>query len=142
MIAHKPGRRNSPFTNSPLLPEGQEIPHSLWLLKKKAGLLQSSSLLLDVCHKDHHVYAENDESKECPLCAVPRKTKTPRQLLVADVADRLRRMFKVKALAKEFRYPTRREDGDGDVWDGKDLKDTRVEVLGGLLLCFGLSSDG
>jgi hypothetical protein len=127
---------------TPLLPPECEIPHTLHMLKKKAGMVGSSSLLLDVCHADHHVYDETDERTKCPRCWLPRKTKTPHQLLVPDVADRLRRMFAVPELAKAFRYPKTREKGDGDVWDGKDLKDTCVEVEGGVLACLALSSDG
>ena len=50
-------------------------------------------------------------------------------MLVFDVAAHIKRIYEVPELAKAMRYPLDRDKGDGDVWDGKLLKEWTDEMI-------------
>ena len=63
-----------------------------------------------------------------------------RQMLVFDAAKTIQEMYQVPQLAHALKYPTYREPGDGDVWDGELLKEWSTEMRTNVLP-FAFSSD-
>ena len=51
------------------------------------------------------------------------RERVKRQIIVNDIAVTIREMFAVPQLAEAFEYASHRVPGDGDVWDGRVLRD-------------------
>lgn len=119
------------------------IPASMHTLRKKAGIGETTTRMLDICPwgQDCHVFDTDDFSSVCPVCERPRHSTVSRQLLVTSYTDRLVRMFAVPEIALAMQYPMLRVPGDGDCWDAEILRHTTMATRASTLF-FMNTTDG
>ena len=95
------------------------LPATKYKLKGMTALAPTCRLL-PVCPECDFVF-DRDQT-QCAPCGLPRP-RSKRQLLVNAVGARLKQMYGNKKLAQALAYATTRVPGDGDVWDGRVLRD-------------------
>jgi hypothetical protein len=109
---------------------GNKLPASVYQLKKITQCSPGTAKLLHVCARCDYVFV--GDATICEPCGLPPSTRVQRQLMVNDISVTLQEMFNVPSLAQAFEYACHRQPGNGDVWDGRVLRDV---PLGTCLPC-------
>ena len=102
----------------------KKLPATSYQLKRITECRAGHAKLLDVCPVCDFVF--DDGQPVCDPCGEPPRTRVKRQLLVNDVGARIRQMYLNPKLAEAFEYGATRKPGDGDVWDGKVMRDIPI----------------
>jgi hypothetical protein len=105
----------------------RRLPASAYQLKKITQCRSGHAKLLDVCPACDFVFDGGQPT--CAPCNLPPRTRVKRQLLINDVGARIRKMFSNPMLAEAFEYGANRRSGDGDVWDGRVMRDIPIGTL-------------
>jgi hypothetical protein len=98
-----------------------KLPATAYQLKLLTECSPGHAKLYPVCAQCDFVF--NHGQAQCLDCGLAPARNGKRQLLINDVAVRIRQMYANKNLAKALQYATTRATGDGDVWDGEMLRD-------------------
>jgi hypothetical protein len=99
----------------------KKLPATVYQLRRLTQCSPGNAKLFHVCPVCDFVYV--GDSPVCDPCGRPPRRRVPRQLIVNDIAVTMRQMFGVRQLAEAFEYAYHRVPGDGDVWDGRVLRD-------------------
>ena len=99
----------------------QPLPATVYQLKKVTECRPGNAKLMHVCPVCDFVF--DGDHAVCTPCGVPPRVRVKRQLLVNDVSVTIRQMFAVPKLAEALEYAFHRRPGDGDVWDGRIMRD-------------------
>ena len=97
------------------------LPASTYTLKKLSKCQPGHTQLIALC--PHCDFVFNKGQAVCDPCGLPPRKREKRKLMVHDVADSLKHMYGNVKLAEALGYAATRVPGDGDVWDGRVLKD-------------------
>ena len=99
----------------------EKLPATVYQLRRLTKCSPGNAKLFHVCPVCDFVFV--GDSPVCDPCGRPPRKRVPRQLIVNDIAVTIRQMFGVPQLAEAFEYAYHRVPGDGDVWDGRVLRD-------------------
>ena len=113
----------------------KKLPATVYQLRRLTKCSPGNAKLYHVCPVCDFVFV--GDSVVCDPCGRPPARRVKRQIIVNDIAVTIREMFAVPQLAEAFEYAAHRVPGDGDVWDGRVLRDVPAGCF--RIVCYYLS---